>query len=117
LGIDLELTIEPAFNDDGALSADHDYGPIEAWELLAGDYNPPDRFPHRSDLPVMIRTRTCGGPTDDEDRPTMEIDERRRSIAEARAETAQTPGKAPAEAEEAQAETAKASGETPEETA
>lgn len=66
LGSDFELTIEPAFNDDAALSADHDYGPIEAWELLAGDRNSPERFPLRLDLPVTIRTGTCGGATDGE---------------------------------------------------
>ena len=65
LGSDFEITIEPRFNDNAALSADHDYGPIEAWEMVAGDRTAPDRFPLRLDLPVTIRTGTCGESTDD----------------------------------------------------
>lgn len=66
LGADFEITIEPRFNDSAALSADHDYGPIETWEMVAGDRSAPDRFPLRRDLPVTIRTGTCGESTDGE---------------------------------------------------
>jgi len=59
LDSEFEIRIEPAFNDEAALSDGHDFGPIESWELLSGNGDDPDRFALELDQPVTIRRGEC----------------------------------------------------------
>ena len=64
LGSEFEVEIEPEFNDTAPLSSDHDFGPVEEWELLTGDRDEPDRHALQLDRPVTIRTGSC--PSEDD---------------------------------------------------
>ena len=70
LGSDFEVRIEPGFNDDARLANEHDFGPIEYWEVLSGDRQDPDRFPLELDHPVTVRRGRCDSDVVDVDSPT-----------------------------------------------
>ncbi len=55
LGDDFVIRIEPAFNDAAALAEDHDFGPIENWEVLSGDRDDPERHSIDLDRPLVLR--------------------------------------------------------------
>lgn len=62
LGVDdLELRIEPAFNDEAELADRPNEGEVTAWELLSGDPDDPDRTTLDLDEPLTLRTGSCGG--------------------------------------------------------
>ncbi|WP_208288697.1 hypothetical protein [Halobacterium sp. R2-5] len=56
---DLELRIEPAFNDAAALDGEHYDGEITAWEVLSGSLSDPDRTSLALDEPVVLRRGAC----------------------------------------------------------
>ncbi len=58
---DLELRIEPAFNDASELRETPKDGEITSWELLSGDRDEPDRTSLDLDEPVTLRTGGCDG--------------------------------------------------------
>jgi len=66
---DLELRIEPAFNDEAELSDKPNEGEITSWELLSGDREDPDRTALDLREPLTLRTGDCDGDT-----PTAEDD-------------------------------------------
>lgn len=62
---DLELVLEPAFNEDAYFADECDCGPIERWEVLSGDIDDPDRHPLAMDLEVTIRKGPCEAALED----------------------------------------------------
>jgi hypothetical protein len=59
LDSEFEIRIEPAFNEAAALGTDHDFGPIETWELLSGNRDDPKRYDLELDQPVTLRRGEC----------------------------------------------------------
>ncbi|MBX0284931.1 hypothetical protein EGH22_01205 [Halomicroarcula sp. F28] len=60
---DLELRIEPAFNDEAELEDTPNDGEVTSWELLSGDREDPDRTALDLDEPLTLRTGSCDGDT------------------------------------------------------
>ena len=59
LGDDPDVRIHPAFNEAAGLYEDHDFGTIEAWEVLSGDLGDPERVALALDEPVRIAAGAC----------------------------------------------------------
>lgn len=60
LGVeDLELRIEPAFNDEAELADKPNEGEVTSWELLSGDRAEPDRTELDLEAPLTLRTGSC----------------------------------------------------------
>ena len=64
---DLELRVEPAFNDASELADKTNEGEVTSWELLSGNRDDPDRTELDLAEPLTLRTGSCG---DDASMPT-----------------------------------------------
>ncbi|MFC6757706.1 MULTISPECIES: hypothetical protein [Haloarcula] len=64
---DLELRIEPAFNDEAELEDTPNDGEITSWELLSGDREDPDRTALDLREPLTLRTGSCDDDTTADD--------------------------------------------------
>jgi hypothetical protein len=79
LGVDdLELRIEPAFNDAAELRETPDDGDVASWELLSGDREDPDRTSLDLDKALTLRTGSCG---DDASTPSGDTETTENSTA------------------------------------
>jgi hypothetical protein len=77
---DLEVGIEPAFNDAAARLAKNYEGRILEWQVLSGDPANPDRYSLALDQPVTIRRGSCddaGGTKGDAQEARQQDDQRR----------------------------------------
>ncbi|MFC4549994.1 MULTISPECIES: hypothetical protein [Halorussus] len=60
LGDDVDVTVDPAFNEDAALYGEHYEGDVERWQFLTGSADDPERISLAMDEPIRIRAGSCG---------------------------------------------------------
>jgi hypothetical protein len=70
LGEDLDIQIEPRFNEDAALYDQYYYGNVTDWEVLSGDLENPERSSLTLDESVTIHRGDCGGSVGDRVTPS-----------------------------------------------
>jgi hypothetical protein len=56
---DLEVVIDPAFNEDATLYNEYYEGTVTDWEFLSGTVDVSDRIPLSMDEPIRITTGSC----------------------------------------------------------